>query len=395
MGIVAPRLYATSDRGGAKGGTNTSTSTSTDTIKPEETQNTHVHQKSTAHERQQPEQKMAQVNGNTGTSNTPPPAPPTDTQTATQQNQSTTANTTTTTTTPPAPTQPASKPPPSPKNPLTHPLPHASTSTTDSGSTPRPRDARTLHMLLNALSIPSYQDRIPLLLLDFAYRYTMGTLSDAQHLASEGYGSATGPVGGAGARARESAREGELNVQIVRMAVASRAAASTGGAGSGGAGSGGGLAGGGGTGAGTGAGVQCLPKESMMELGRDVNAVRLGVGEGEGLGRFGVRLPGEKYVLSGVGWGLDGVPEVEGGSLGFDGVDEDDDGEDGAAVTSAGVDQAMPNAGEREEEDAEDGDEDGADTERDGFTQVFGSTADADADESKGKPEADSRMGGM
>src|ERR1700760_981093 len=52
----------------------------------------------------------------------------------------------------------------------------------------KPRDVRLLHSLLASQGVSSYQDRVPLMLLDFAYRYTRSVLSDAQQLAWEGYG---------------------------------------------------------------------------------------------------------------------------------------------------------------------------------------------------------------
>ncbi|KAI9665346.1 MAG: Transcription initiation factor TFIID subunit 9 [Alyxoria varia] len=427
---------------------------------------------------------MAQVNGSTGGTQSPP-APPTQPSAATSDpstqqtggTSTTVAGDSSSTDPSQSQTQPqqSQQPPASTADPsnqqqqqpltttknedptpdnkpslFTTPHPHAQTSTTDAGSTPRPRDARTLHMLFSALGIPTYQDRVPLLLLDYAYRYTVGVLSDAQHLASEGYTTHVGPgMSSSGARARElsstsaGSKDGELNVQTIRMAVASRAAANTGGAGSGGPASGGGLAGGGQGGPSTGSGLPNLPKESMLELARDVNAVRLqdptateamgdsGQGGGQGGGvyallgsKFGIKLPGEKYLLSGVGWGIDGVPEeVEGALASFDGANDTDDSEDerddaggggGGVVGGASgkkrkpkhvqgqssQDQEMAEGNDEEDgEDDEDEDEDETDEDREGFAQVFGSDA-ANADAAGGDGEdggnggGDAEMGG-
>ena len=40
----------------------------------------------------------------------------------------------------------------------------------------RPRDARLIHLVLANFGVNAYQERIPLQLMDFAYRYTSSTL---------------------------------------------------------------------------------------------------------------------------------------------------------------------------------------------------------------------------
>lgn len=73
------------------------------------------------------------------------------------------------------------------------------TSLNDSGLSKRPRDARLLHIVLSSYGVSAYQERVPLMLMDLAYRYTSSTLSDALHFSSEGYGHAgSGRSGGAG-----------------------------------------------------------------------------------------------------------------------------------------------------------------------------------------------------
>lgn len=42
-----------------------------------------------------------------------------------------------------------------------------------------PRDVKLLHLLFAAKSIHSYEEHVPLQLMDFAYRYTTGVLKDA------------------------------------------------------------------------------------------------------------------------------------------------------------------------------------------------------------------------
>ena len=58
----------------------------------------------------------------------------------------------------------------------------------------KPHDTRLLHLLLTSLQVPSYHPKVPIQLLDFAYRYTQSILLDAQAYADHvhGQGSAIG-----------------------------------------------------------------------------------------------------------------------------------------------------------------------------------------------------------
>ena len=49
-------------------------------------------------------------------------------------------------------------------------------SSVDSGQSKRPRDARLIHLILANYGVSAYQERVPLQLMDFAYRYTSSTL---------------------------------------------------------------------------------------------------------------------------------------------------------------------------------------------------------------------------
>ncbi|KAI3219575.1 hypothetical protein DTO012A9_10203 [Penicillium roqueforti] len=91
-------------------------------------------------------------------------------------------------------------------------------STQDSGKTRRPRDVRLVHMLLASLGVTSYQDRVPLQLLDFAYRYTANVLQDSVHLATEGYAAATDGTAGA----KGSGEVNSVSLPALRLAIASR-----------------------------------------------------------------------------------------------------------------------------------------------------------------------------
>lgn len=46
----------------------------------------------------------------------------------------------------------------------------------DNGQSKRPRDARLIHLILANYGVNAYQERVPLQLMDFAYRYTSSIL---------------------------------------------------------------------------------------------------------------------------------------------------------------------------------------------------------------------------
>lgn len=154
------------------------------------------------------------------------------------------------------------------------------TSLQDNGLSKRPRDARLIHMLLSSLGCTAYQERVPLQLLDFAYRHSSSILSDALHLSSDAYVSqqtrAKDPPGGGLKDA-----DGQVSAQAVHLAISSRLQYQF----SGGNGGGG------------------LSKEFMLEMAQARNKValpRILANE------WGVRLPSERFVLTGVPWGLKG-----------------------------------------------------------------------------------------
>ena len=154
----------------------------------------------------------------------------------------------------------------------------AASSLTDPGTSPRPRDARTIHMVLASMGVHAYQERVPLQLLDFAYRYTSSVLSDAQHLQAEGYlentGKPTGKKGASGAALEE------LTLNAIRAATASRVGYAF---------------------------SSQLPKETLLEVATERNRIRLpDVGGADDVGArgFGIRLPHERFVLSGADWSV-------------------------------------------------------------------------------------------
>lgn len=129
-------------------------------------------------------------------------------------------------------------------------------------------------MILAAMGVQAYQERVPLQLLDFAYRYTAGVLSDAQHLSLEGYTAGNTSTGGRGAAAQE-----EVGLAAIRLAASSRPSYQF-------------------------TGNQ-LPKDTLLDMAGERNKVRLPKIDQDGQ-RFGIRLPPERFLLNGRGWGLEG-----------------------------------------------------------------------------------------
>ncbi|EKV09125.1 Transcription initiation factor TFIID, 31kD subunit, putative [Penicillium digitatum] len=225
-------------------------------------------------------------------------------------------------------------------------------STQDSGKTRRPRDVRLVHMLLASLGVTSYQDRVPLQLLDFAYRYTANVLQDSVHLATEGYAAATDGT----AAAKGSAEVNSVSLPALRLAIASRLhfQFQTG-----------------------------LPKEFLMEVASERNRIALpGVSRGfdpaagaNGAGPAanqsvvigGMRLPPERFCLTGIAWNMkdewdsegeeDEMPDVmqqpgAGKGVGGDGAEdnEDEDDNDGKMEDLFGEDTTMGEAGDGDED---------------------------------------------
>ncbi|KAI1433895.1 transcription initiation factor IID, 31kD subunit-domain-containing protein [Xylaria sp. CBS 124048] len=178
---------------------------------------------------------------------------------------------------------------------------------------PRPRDARTIELLLTSQGVTSFDARVPLLLLDFAYRHTSSILNDALHLSGDPYTTHAGakPSGSSGAvPTAPPGGDATVNTNAINIAIACRQAYQFRG-GSGG-GMGGGMGGGG------------VSKEWLQELARERNKVAL---PRVLANEWGVRLPNERFVLSGQSWGLqeDWVGEGELGSE----VDDDEGEGDG------------------------------------------------------------------
>ncbi|KAK3498263.1 transcription initiation factor IID, 31kD subunit-domain-containing protein [Neurospora crassa] len=193
----------------------------------------------------------------------------------------------------------------------------AAAAASSAASHPRPRDARTIELLLTAQGVTAFEQRVPLLLLDFAYRHTSAVLSDALHLSADPYTSHAGarPSASSGA-APVNVGDATITSNAVQLAIASRLNFQFRG----------------GSGGGSGGGVS---KEWMMEMAREKNKVAL---PKVSVNEWGVRLPSERFVLNGVSWGLKGDGWIAGGdeTSGDEEEGSDEDMEDAMGINKKG-----------------------------------------------------------
>ncbi|KAL6863021.1 Transcription initiation factor TFIID subunit 9 [Amphichorda felina] len=185
-----------------------------------------------------------------------------------------------------------------------------------STSAPRPRDSRLIELLLTSQGVTSYEQRVPLQLLDFAYRHTSSILNDAIHLSGDPYitqaGSKPSATSGATAAAPGDAT---VTANAVKLAIGARLSYQF-------------------RGGSTGGGIS---KEYMQELARERNKVALPkIVPSE----WGVRLPSERFVLSGASWGLKDMWEEAGGDW-----DEEDE-QDGDAMEGIEAPQLEDDGGD-------------------------------------------------
>ncbi|KAL8831079.1 MAG: hypothetical protein Q9170_005459 [Blastenia crenularia] len=203
-------------------------------------------------------------------------------------------------------------------------LPASAAMSTDDGFVKRPRDSRLLHMVLANLGVTAYQERVPLQLMDFAYRYTSSTLQDALHLTSEGYGTQASGTGKSTGHNDMSA----VTLSSLRLSIASRTHYQF---------------------------SPTLTKDFYHEIAQERNQVQLpAVGKD-----WGVRLPPEQYCLTGLGWKM----QDEWANI--------TKGEGGDDIVS---DQIML---DREADHEEDGVEDGNDRMEDFFGENAGQNEDS------------------
>ncbi|KAG0663023.1 Transcription initiation factor TFIID subunit 9 [Monosporozyma unispora] len=159
-----------------------------------------------------------------------------------------------------------------------------------------PRDVRLLHLLLASQAIHQYEDKVPLQLMDFAYRYTRGVLKDAimyneykennlvedKDDESVAETHATAPTantntasGGSTTTTNNNSTttQGQLSVEDIRLAIASRTQYQF---------------------------KPTAPKELMLKLASDRNKKSLP----QVMGSWGVRLPPEKYCITAKEWSI-------------------------------------------------------------------------------------------
>lgn len=220
--------------------------------------------------------------------------------------------------------------------------PNPRTSLSDDGQSKRPRDARVIHTILAGQGIVAYQERVPLQILDFAYRHTSSILSDALHLSSDAYISQQNrareggpPPGAVGVKDAD----GQVSIAAIKLAIESRQQyqfnVERGG----------------------------LARPFLQQLAEERNKVQLPkVNPNE----WGVRLPAEKYVLTGVPWGLKEEWEEVGNME-----------EMGDTVMGNGVDAAATAAtAAMDEEEGMEGGEEGEGR----LEDIFGEAVDKDVD---------------
>ncbi|EPS41830.1 hypothetical protein H072_4241 [Dactylellina haptotyla CBS 200.50] len=171
----------------------------------------------------------------------------------------------------------------------------------DTGASRRPRDARTIHLMLASMGVTAYQERVPLALMDIAYRYTSSILQDALL-----YWDAAHPATTTGQPAPQVA------MSDLRMAIAAKVNHQF---------------------------VTAPPKEFMLDIAQERNKIALPPVKKD----WGIRLPPEQYCLTGVNWELLAEPLDDG--------DEEDEEEDEEATPRENArndrdegDEEMPDA---------------------------------------------------
>jgi transcription initiation factor TFIID subunit 9B len=184
------------------------------------------------------------------------------------------------------------------------------------------------------MGVSAYTERVPLQLLDFAYRYTSGVLTDA--LSYEPPVPSSLPAGEKKKRDNTAAEEG-VSLNALRTSVAGRASMMGGGVGHGGG----------------------LSKEFLSEMASERNRVALPRVERE----VGVRLPPERYCFTGVGWGV---------KEGWEGEDDAESEEEDEVMDDGGPVGGESFGGVTVKEDTEMGGMEEEEVDEDEFQEVMG-----------------------
>lgn len=170
--------------------------------------------------------------------------------------------------------------------------------------------------------------------MDFAYRYTSAVLGDAVHIQNEGYDQQAEGTQQKGRGRNKNNDDGDISIAALRMSIQSRLGYQLSGT---------------------------LPKEFLKGLADEKNRIALSsaVNDTEKVGPLigGLRLPHERHILTGMGWGLKDEWESEGEeSQQEDGMQVDQvDGEE----EGMGVDEDEEGAGRMEDVFGGDGEADG------------------------------------
>lgn len=152
------------------------------------------------------------------------------------------------------------------------------------GHTRSQQDKTAVHKLLENAGITKYHERVPLQLMDFAYRHTLATLNDAHSLITAGYDTSQAKRPQAMRRAAMTATPYDLTsvpYPILQLSIRLRSDTQF---------------------------NPALPKAFQEELAEEVNATPLPAVKDS----WGMGLPQDQHCLLGVGWRLREEKEREG-----------------------------------------------------------------------------------
>lgn len=127
-----------------------------------------------------------------------------------------------------------------------------------------PRDVRLLHLIFATQGIQNYQDHVPLQLMDFAHRYTVGVLKDA--LTYNDHAKPSNANSNLNSNANTT-----VNTEDIRLAIAARTNYQF---------------------------KPTPPKELLLELAQERNSKPLP----QVIPKWGLNLPPEKYCLTCKDW---------------------------------------------------------------------------------------------
>lgn len=157
------------------------------------------------------------------------------------------------------------------------------------------RDTTAVHKLLETAGITSYHERVPLQLMDFAYRHTLATLNDARSLTAAGYDNSQAKPQQGRRGAAMTAKPYDLTsvpYPILKLSIRLREETQF---------------------------NTTLPKAFQEELAEEVNATPFPAVTDD----WGMGLPPDQHCLLGLGWRLKEERE-HGGEKGVQGDEKDE-----------------------------------------------------------------------